>query len=216
MDKIDFRLGQVNTVLEIPPFFVNFDKRAFSSMMTRVKKRGRKALFYVYVTRSNQLSKLLLLKALHPDIFIPETIKIDKEEMDKAEVNSFIESFKKLETEWSYSGKGLWEKIFYKCCKVIMVLIIGDDRWTVRPMVAKETVLGYGVEIPVDIALCDSFLQELHNDENIDLEMHEHVDNRHYHFTVYSIDRFISLVKKWDYYFSHKERWKMSIKIEAY
>jgi len=40
MDKIDFRLGQVNTVLEIPPFFVNFDKRTFSSMMTRVKKRG--------------------------------------------------------------------------------------------------------------------------------------------------------------------------------
>jgi hypothetical protein len=195
MDKIDFRLGHINAVLEIPPFFVNFDKRAFSSMMTRVKKRGRKALFYVYITRSNQLSKLLLLKALHPDIFIPETIKIDKEEMDKAEVNSFIESFKKLETEWSY---------------------LRDDRWTVRPMVSKETILGYGVEIPVDKALCDSFLQELHNNENIDLEMHEHVDNRHYHFTVYSIDRFISLVKKWDYYFSHKERWKMSIKIEAY
>jgi len=77
MDKIDFRLGQIDTVLEIPPFFVNFDKRSFSSMMTRVKKRGRKDLLYVYITRSNHLSKLLLLKALHSDLFIPEAIKID-------------------------------------------------------------------------------------------------------------------------------------------
>jgi len=77
MDKIDFRLGQIDTVLEIPPFFVNFDKRSFSSMMTRVKKRGRKDLLYVYITRSNHLSKLLLLKALHSDSFIPEAIKID-------------------------------------------------------------------------------------------------------------------------------------------
>ena len=73
MDKIDFRLGQVQVVLEIPPFFVNFDKRDFSSIMTREEKEGRKALFYVYISRKNQLSKLLLLKATHPDIFIPVT-----------------------------------------------------------------------------------------------------------------------------------------------
>ena len=173
-------------------------------MMTRVKKRGRKALFYVYVTRSNQLSKLLLLKALHSDLFIPETIKTD-EEMDKEEINSFIESVKKTEAEWSYSSMGLWEKTFYDCCKVIMVLIVGDNRWTVRPIVAKETITGFGVEIPVDSKLYDSFLQELHNDEKIDLEMHDHVENRHYHFTIHTIDRFINLVKNWDYYFSHKK-----------
>jgi hypothetical protein len=184
-------------------------------MMTRVKKRGRKSLFYVHITRSNQLSKLLLLKALHLDLFIPETIKID-EEMDREEINSFIESVKKTEAEWPYSGMGLWEKTFYDCCKVIMVLVIGEGRWTVRPVVAKENITGFGVEIPVDRKLHDSFLQELSENEKMDLEMHDHVENRHYHFTVYSIDRFISLVKKWDYYFSHKERWKMSIKIEAY
>jgi len=50
--------------------------------------------------------------------------------MDKEEINGFIESVKKTEAEWSYSSMGLWEKTFYDCCKVIMVLIIGDDRQT--------------------------------------------------------------------------------------
>jgi hypothetical protein len=30
MDKMDFRLGQMQVALEMPPFFVNFDKREFN------------------------------------------------------------------------------------------------------------------------------------------------------------------------------------------
>jgi len=213
MEKIDFRLGQIDLALEVPPFFVNFDKRGFSSMMTREEKEGRKALFYIYISRKNQLSKLLLLKAMHPDIFIPITVKIN-EEIEKDEINSFIESIYQAEKEWTYYGMGLWKKSFFDC-EVYMVLIIGKDRWTVRPVVSKKGLLGFGVEIPVDLNFTDRFLNKLHEDEKEDLEKHEHVENRHFHFTVYSIERFIQLVKKWDYYFAHKKRWRMSVKIYA-
>jgi len=211
MDKIDFRLGQIQVALEIPPFFVNFDKRDFSSIMTREEKEGRKALFYVYISRKNQLSKLLLLKAMHPDIFIPVTLKIN-EEIDKNEINTFMESVYSEEKEWLYHGSGLWEKTF-SSCKVFMVLIIGEDRWTVRPLVAKEGLTGFGAEIPVEKNLSPNFLDRLEEDEKKGLEKHEHVDNLHFHFTVYSVARFIQLVKEWDYYFAHRERWRMSVKI---
>jgi hypothetical protein len=211
MDKIDFRLGQIQVALEIPPFFVNFDKRDFSSIMTREEKEGRKALFYVYISRKNQLSKLLLLKAMHPDIFIPVTLKIN-EEIDKNEINTFMESVYSAEKEWLYHGSGLWEKTF-SSCKVFMVLIIGEDRWTVRPLVAKEGLTGFGAEIPVEKNLSPNFLDSLEEDEKKGLEKHEHVDNLHFHFTVHSVARFIQLVKEWDYYFAHRERWRMSVKI---
>ncbi len=211
MDKIDFRLGQMQVALEIPPFFVNFDKREFSSIMTRKEKEGRKALFYVYISRKNQMSKLLLLKAMHQDIFIPVTLKIN-EEIEKNEINTFIESVQNTEKEWHYHGLGLWERRFFSC-KVFMVLIIGEDRWTVRPMVAKDGLLGFGVEIPIENVLRPNFLNSLEEEEKKDLDLHEHIDNLHFHFTVYSVERFIQLVKDWDYYFAHKERWKMSVKI---
>ncbi len=211
MEGIGFRLGEMDVALEIPPFFVNFDKRDFSSMMTRKEKEGRKALFYVYISRRNQLSKLLLLKAMHPDIFIPVTLKIN-DEIDKDEINTFIQSVQRAEKDWKYYGTGIWERNFYDC-KVYMVLIIGEDRWTVRPMVAKEGLSGFGVEIPVGVDLSDGFLKALREEEKKDIEIHEHVENRHFHFVVYSRERFIQLTKEWDYYFAHKERWRMSVKL---
>jgi len=211
MEDVGFRLGQINVALEIPPFFVNFDKRDFSSMMTRTEKEGRKALFYVYISRKNQLSKLLLLKAMHPDIFIPVTLKIN-EEIDKDEINSFIQSVQQAENDWSYYGIGTWEKTF-NSCKVYMVLIIGEDRWTVRPLIAKEGLSGFGAEIPVDIDLSDRFVGVLKEEEKKNLEIHEHGENKHFHFVVHSRERFIQLAKEWDYYFAHKERWRMSVKL---
>lgn len=213
MSKISFRLGTLDLALEVPPFFVNFDKRDFSSMMTREIKEGRKALFYIYTSRHNQLSKLLLLKAMHPDIFIPVTLKIN-EVIEREEINTFIESVHQLEKEWTYCGSGLWKRELFDC-KVYMVLIIGDDRWTLRPTVSKKGLVGFGVEIPIDVELSEEFIKELRDDEKEGLKIHEHIQNRHHHFTVYSVERFIELAKKWDYYFSNREIWEQSVSISS-
>ena len=94
-----------------------------------------------------------------------------------------------------------------------MILIIGEDRWTVRPIVSKKGLTGFGVEIPVETKVSEKFIKQLGYDEREDLEIHEHIQNRHFHFSVSSIERFIQLVKKWDYYFSNKETWKQSVSI---
>lgn len=213
MENIYFRLGEIESALEIPPFFVNFDKRDFSSMMTREEKEGRKALFYVYISRRNHLSKLLLLKAMNPDIFIPNNLTIN-EEIDRIDIDSFIASVKRTETDWSYSGMGMWRRDFFET-QVFMILIIGEDRWTVRPLISKKDLPGFGVEIPVEPEMGNVFLDNLVEKEKADLEVHEHIENRHFHFTVFSAERYIDLVKKWDYYFSHKERWKQTIRITS-
>jgi hypothetical protein len=212
MEKVRFRLGEIELALEIPPFFVNFDKRDFSSMMSREKKAGRKALFYVYISRRNHLSKLLLLKAIHQDIFIPNILSI-KEDVEREDINSFIGSVKKTEKDWSYRGLGVWRKDFFET-QVFMILIIEKDRWTIRPFISKKDLPGFGVEIPVEIESSNLFLKELIYREKIGFEVHEHKENNHYHFTVFSVKRYIDLVKKWDYYFSRKERWKQTVRIE--
>lgn len=212
MENIYFRLGEIELALEIPPFFVNFDKRDFSSMMSREVKEGRKALFYVYISRRNHLSKLLILKAMHPDIFIPNNLTIN-EEINRKDIDSFITSVKRTEKDWSYRGMGTWRRDLFET-QVFMILIIGTDRWTVRPLISKKDLAGFGVEIPVEPEINNAFLEELVEKEKADLEIHEHVENRHFHFTVLSVERYIELVKKWDYYFSHKERWKQTVRIE--
>ncbi|MEM2849263.1 MAG: hypothetical protein QXI36_03195 [Candidatus Bathyarchaeia archaeon] len=213
MRKIDFRLGCRNLALEVPPFFLNFEKRNFSSIMTRGEQqlKCRRSLFYIYISRDNQLSKLLLLKALHPSLYIPHSFKVN-EDIGREEVNGFIDSVKYLEKKWKYVDSGLWKRNF-NGCSVYMVVIIGEDRWTIRPIVSKECLKGYGVEIPVDAERDRDFLEDLTEDEKTGLEIHEHVQNRHFHFTVSNIERFIELVKEWDYYFANKEIWKQSVRI---
>jgi len=117
-----------------------------------------------------------------------------------------------LEKEWTYSGSGLWSRDFFDC-KVFMVLIIGEDRWTVRSMVSKKGLEGFGVEIPVEVKMSEEFVQELRDDEKGDLEIHDHIQNRHFHFTANRVERFIQLVKKWDCYFARKEVWEQTVKI---
>ena len=130
------------------------------------------------------------------------------------DISSFLESVKRIEKEWSYRGMGVWRKDFFET-QVFIILIIGDERWTVRPLISKKNTPGFGVEIPVEPEMSKSFLEELGKREKADLEVHEHVENRHFHFTVFSIERYISLVKKWDYYFSRKERWNKTVVIDT-
>ena len=212
MKRIEFRLGKRHLALEVPPFFINLEKRDFSSMITRRLAENEGILFYVYITRKNQLSKLLILKAMHPGLFIPPKLTIN-ESFTRDEINGFIDSVRDLEKEWEYQDHGLWRRRIDDLT-IYMVLVIGEDRWTVRPMVSKEGVPGYGVEIPVDPRLSERLIEELSPEESCDLEIHEHTENRHIHFTVYDIERFIDLVKRYDYYFARKEIWERSVRIE--
>ena len=212
MKRVEFRLGRRHLTLEVPPFFIDFRKRNFSSMMTRRLSGREGTLFYVYITRKNQMSKLLLLKAMHPGIFMPPKLSIN-ESFTRDEINDFISSVKELEKEWEYQDHGLWRKRIDDFT-VYMVLVIGDDRWTVRAIVSKEGMPGYGVELPVDSKLSGKLMEELTPEESHDLEIHEHIENKHFHFTVYDIERFIDLVKRYDYYFARKEIWEQSVRIE--
>ena len=76
---------------------------------------------------------------------------------------------------------------------------------TVRPMISKKGLTGFGVEIPVDTKSCDEFMKELTDEEKEDLEIHDHIQNKHYHFPVSSVERFIQLAKECDYYFLTKK-----------
>jgi len=212
MKRVEFRLGKRHLALEVPPFFIDFKKRNFSSMMTRRLSGSEGTLFYVYITRKNQMSKLLVLKAMHPGIFMPPKLAIN-ELLTRDEINDFINSVKNLEREWEYQDHGLWKRRIDDFT-VYMVLVIGEDRWTVRAMVSKKGMPGYGVELPVDPQLSEKLMEELTSEEAYDLEIHEHVENRHFHFTVYDIERFIDLVKRYDYYFARKEIWEQSVRIE--
>ena len=212
MRRIEFRLGRRHLTLEVPPFFIDFRKRNFSSMITRRVSGDEGTLFYVYITRKNQMSKLLILKSMHPGIFMPPRLTIN-ETFTREEINDFIDSVRELERIWKYQDHGLW-KMRINGFTVYMVLVIGADRWTVRAMVSKDGMPGYGVELPVDPKLSERLLDELTPEEKHDMEIHEHVENRHFHFTVYSIERFIDLVKRYDYYFARKEIWEQSVRIE--
>jgi hypothetical protein len=92
-----------------------------------------------------------------------------------------------------------------------MALIIGNARWTVRPAISREGVRGYGFEIPVDTEQRDAFMKELEEGELE--EIHDHIENQHFHLTVDSLDRCISLARKWDFYFSTNARWKQTVSL---
>jgi hypothetical protein len=159
--KIEFHLGNVGQVLEVPPFYVNFEKRSFSSAMERRALPREGIAIYVYVTRQRHVEKLLVLKRLHPDIYVPEeqkelTSAIDKLSPREFEgfirflgIEEFVQSVKELEGRWEYYGGGTWLKAV-DSFTIYMVLIVGNARWTVRPAISRKGVKGYGFEIPVD------------------------------------------------------------------
>jgi hypothetical protein len=175
---------------------------------------------YVYVTRHRHVEKLLVLKRIHPDIYVPREQKelvsaIDqlsdnevKEFIKVLGIKEFADSIMKLEKEWKYIGNGVWLKNIGSFT-IYMILIIGNARWTVRPAISKRNVKGYGFEIPVETAEREVFMNEINMGELE--EIHDHIDNLHFHLTVNSLERCISLARTWDYYFSNNARWKQTV-----
>ena len=218
--KIEFRLGTINSVLEVPPFYVNFHKRTFSSILERRNLPIEGVAIYVYVTRHRHVEKLLVLKRIHPDIYVPREQKelvsaIDqlsdnevKEFIKVLGIEEFTDSIMKLEKEWKYIGNGIWLKNIGSFT-IYMILIIGNARWTVRPVISKRNVKGYGFEIPVETAQREVFMKEINKGELE--EIHDHIENLHFHLTVDSLERCISLARTWDYYFSNNARWKQTV-----
>ena len=218
--KFEFRLGSVYLTLEVPPFYVNFQKRSFGSIMERRQLPKEGMIIYVYVARYRHVEHLLLLKRLHPDLDLPDELKdswaaieglspMEFEEFVKAvKIEEFVRAIKKLEEEWEYGGNGIWLKRIDPFT-LYMILIIKEGRWTVRPAISKENMRGYGVEVPVDTELSNAFMGELKEGELE--EIHDHVENQHFHLTVDSLERCIDLAKRWDYYFSTRTRWRQTV-----
>jgi hypothetical protein len=123
-------------------------------------------------------------------------------------LEEFIHSLQKLEKEWIYGGKGIWLKRIGSFT-LYMILIIKEDRWTVRPAISKEGVGGYGFEIPVETKLKEAFMKELKEGELE--EIHNHIETQHFHLAVENLERCVHLAKNWDYYFSRRTRWRQTV-----
>ncbi len=222
--KLEFRLGSTHLTLEVPPFYVNFEKRNFGSIMVRRDLPREGVVIYVYVTRRRHVENLLLLKRLHPDLYLPEELKESAaaiEELSPKEfegfvrtvkIGGFMKAMKSLENEWEYGGNGVWLTRIDPFT-LYMILIIKESRWTVRPAITKEDVKGYGFEIPVDAGLKEAFMKQLKEGELE--EIHNHVENQHFHLAVDSLERCIDLAKEWDYYFSTRTRWRQTVFLSA-
>jgi hypothetical protein len=203
-NRIYVIFGEEDLKLEVPPFFLNPEKRSFKSILIR-RRNQEGTLFYILVTHKKQIEKLFLLKKIHPDIHIPEEFKnISLQEITTEEEEKFMRSIKELEKEWEYKGNGIWFKKFDECI-MYMVLILKKNGWSIRPAVSKIGISGYGVEIPIDSNKKIDFEKELKKEE-IE-EIHDHVFTLHYHLRVESLERYIELAKKWDYYLSEDAIW---------
>ena len=212
---MDFRFGCDSLSQEVPPFFIDFNKRRFKSILVRKAKSPQEnqgCIFRIYATRSLQMEKLLVLKLIHPDIFLPQEIEVHIPERATLEVSGFINSILKLEEIWPYEGDGVWFRNFGPFT-LHMVLIIGKGRWTFRPAISKRGLEGFGVEIPVDAELAKEFKKEL--GENELEEIHDHKTSQHFHLKIANLKRCIELAKKWDYYFSTTEIWQQTVRVEA-
>jgi len=220
ISRIQFRLGSNFLTLEVPPFYVNFEKMNFGSIMVRKQLPKEGIVIYVYVTRHRHVEKLLLLRRLHPDIFLSQELQesgITIEELSPKELVEFqrvtkTEGFERdvseLEKEWEYSGNGVWIKSIGSFV-LYMMLVMKEARWTIRPAISKEGVKGYGFELPVDTSLSNSFTEKLEEGE-LD-EIHNHIESQHFHLTVNSLERCKVLASDWDYYFSTRTRWKQTV-----
>ena len=207
--KIEFRFGEADPSLEVPPLFIDLKKRELKSIVSRkplIKSDSEEGIvLYVLVTQSRQLEKLFLLKEMHPDLYIPpETTSVDNGNEKDEELVQFMDSVISTEDEWHYVNNGIWRKCFGNVL-VDMVMIIKKERWTLRPMIHKEEEQGCYAEIPVSVELSHEFAEAITKEECI--EFHDHSVTHHYHLFLESKERFISLAKKYDYYFSENAIW---------
>jgi len=222
--KVAFRLGSVNFTLEVPPFYIDFEKKKFGSIMTRRDLPEDGLVIYVYVTRRRHVENLLLLKRLHPDISMPEELEAPAAAIVALEPREFegfmktlnikesIEDIQKMEEEWTYVRDGVWLKKIDSFI-LYMLLIVKESRWTVRPAISKEKAKEYGYEVPVDAALSEAFAKHLRMGELE--EIHDHIETRHFHLAVNSLKRCVELTKEWDYYFSTRTKWRQTVFLSA-
>ncbi|MEM2921915.1 MAG: hypothetical protein QXF26_06325, partial [Candidatus Bathyarchaeia archaeon] len=183
LEKIEFHLGKFGEVLEVPPFYVNFQKRSFRSVMGRKNLPIEGVAIYIYVTRHRHVEKLLVLKRMYPDLYVPEEqreLVYPVNELSQKEfeefvkflgIEEFVKSVREVEEEWKYVGGGIWSKSIGPF-KIYMILIIGNARWTVRPAISSRRMKGYGFELPVDTKLSEEFMKELKEGELE--EIHDH------------------------------------------
>ena len=208
VEKIEFRFGEADPSLEIPPLFIDLKKTKLKSMVVRkplIKSKSEEGIvLYVFVTQSRQIEKLFLLKEMHPDLYIPPETNLTESKKEDEELAQFRESVIETEKEWYYVNRGIWRKVFGNIL-VDMVMIIKKERWTLRPMIHKEGESGYYVEIPVSVELSPEFANVISRGECT--EIHDHSVTHHYHLFLESKERFISLAKKYDYYFSENAIW---------
>ncbi len=205
-NRIEFNFGAKDLVLALPPFFLDFEKHDIRSMVTHFPQlsRDRKGIYiFVFITKSLQTEKLKVLKEMHPDIEFLEKGEVKPFDVSD-EVKAFKEAIERLEKEWSYAGNGIWIKRF-DSVNVHMLLIVDEDRWTIRPAISKEGLKAYNVEIPVESFKAKEFAKVLREGELE--EIHDHKITQHFHLIVESLDRYINLVKDWDYYFSKNATW---------
>ena len=204
LERVDFTLGRRDLRLEVPPFFLEPKKGRLRSILVRKQpKAPRGVMIYIFVTQSGQAQKLMELKSIHPDLFIPKEFPV-LTEISREELADFRAFVLELEKNWPYEGNGMWRRDFDPCT-VHMVLMIKEEMWTVRPAVSKEGISGYGVEIPVDANLARKFEKDLLKNE---LEaIHDHTVTLHYHLKLNDLKRYIQLAKKWDYYFYKEVAW---------
>jgi len=220
ISRIEFRLGTNFLTLEVPPFYVNFEKMNFSSIIVRRQLPKEGIAIYVYVTRQRHVEKLLLLKRLHPDIFLPEELRESGtavEGLSPAELSvfkrvtktgGFDKDIAELEKEWEYGGSGVWSKRI-GAFTLFMFLVAKEARWTVRPAISRDGVKGYGFELPVDTSLSSRFAEGLREGELE--EIHNHVESQHYHLIIENLARCRELASDWDYYFSTRTKWKQTV-----
>lgn len=189
-------------------------------MVVRRRLPNEGMAIYVYVTRHRHVEKLLLLHRLHPDISLPGELeasgtaieKLSQKEFQEfiktTKIRQFANDLKALEKEWEYSGNGVWQKPVGSFT-LFMILLVKDARWTIRPAISRKDISGYGFEIPVDTSLSQNFKEVLKPRELE--EVHDHIDNQHFHLAVDSLERCSELAQQWDYYFSTRTRWRQTV-----
>jgi len=204
LERVEFTVGKRDLRLDVPPFFLEPKKGRLRSILVRKQpKTPRGVMIYIFVTQSRQAQKLIELKSIHPDLFIPKELPV-LGEISTDELEDFRGSILELEETWPYEGNGMWQRDF-DSCTVHMVLMIKEDMWTVRPAVSKEGISGYGVEVPVDTNLSAEFEKDLFKNELE--EIHDHTVTLHYHLKLDDLKRYIQLAKRWDYYFQKEVAW---------
>jgi len=198
-NRIEFRFGAKDLALAFPPFFIDFKKHSLRSLVTHKMGESVDGVYvFAFYTKELSLKELAILKEIHPDISFLGDIEFTER------AKEFKKAVEELEKSWPYYEKGIWLKKIENV-KVYMILIVDEDRWTIRAAVTREGYKGYNVEIPVDTSKAEEFEKILKEGELE--EIHDHLITQHFHLIIESLDRYISLVKDWDYYFSKNCLW---------